>query len=69
MFPLYVLNLYLACVVRLSIRSSVVPSHDPHIVTDFHDNATQCPTTNRDKASDVNSIMADVQHVTTRSKT
>ena len=31
--------------------------------------ATQCPTTDREKASTMNNIMADVQHVTTRSKT
>ena len=31
--------------------------------------ATECPTTNRGKAPTVNSIMVDVQHVTTRNKT
>ena len=43
-FPLYVFNSYLACLARLSLRSfwsrtPVVPSHDPHVVPDFHDSA------------------------------
>ena len=43
MNDLFHLCLNLACVVRVSTKSfqsrtQMVPSHDPHIVTDFHDN-------------------------------